>query len=184
MATDKNFLGIPIEGTPNRSGTSRVAQRPIEELQEALAELLRHDDFEGLRWRQYTPYFNDGDPCVFSVDEVYCRVTGLPYDPGLEDGGEEEDNFYQPHNHYSISPEVDAILGKMEGRRYDYSTRTYSDGTWVVEPKNPELVHQLQKCATMITSGAFNDALLQTFGDHAKITLRKDKIELETYEHD
>ena len=23
-------------------------------------------------WDQYTPYFNDGDPCEFSVNGVYC----------------------------------------------------------------------------------------------------------------
>ena len=184
MAADKNFLGIPIEGEPIYSSANRVAQRPIEELQEALAELIQYEDFEGLRWKQYTPYFNDGDPCVFGIGDVYCRVKGLPYDPDQEGGWEEEDNFYSPHNSYGDDPEVDAVLGKMTGRKYDYKTRTYTDGEWVVQPQNPELVHQLQKCAGMITSGAFNDALLQTFGDHAKITIRKDNIELETYEHD
>lgn len=30
-----------------------------------------HPDIHALSWRQYTPYFNDGDPCVFGVREPY-----------------------------------------------------------------------------------------------------------------
>lgn len=29
-------------------------------------------------WRQYTPYFNDGDPCVFSVHDLYWTSVAEP----------------------------------------------------------------------------------------------------------
>jgi len=30
----------------------------------------KHPEIKMLYWTQYTPYFNDGDPCLFSVGEV------------------------------------------------------------------------------------------------------------------
>ena len=27
-------------------------------------------DLHGIRWYQFTPYFMDGDPCVFGIDEI------------------------------------------------------------------------------------------------------------------
>ena len=31
----------------------------------------RNPEVEGICWTQYTPYFNDGEACVFYVNEVY-----------------------------------------------------------------------------------------------------------------
>jgi hypothetical protein len=47
-----------------------------------------HPEVAALRWSQYTPYFNDGDPCVFSVGELYYKLVG-----GDEEAGDEEDGF-------------------------------------------------------------------------------------------
>jgi hypothetical protein len=174
----KNFLGIPIHGDITRA-SSRTPQRPIEELQVAIAELLKHDDFTALRWQQYTPYFNDGDPCVFGV-----------YTHGLkgpdEDAGDYQDGFHDMSSwgFSSLSDEAKEFYGKYERGTYDRETRTYGEGHWEVEPKNPEMIHQAMKVSGMIESGAFNDALLEMFGDHATVTLRRDKIDVEFYEHD
>jgi len=48
---------------------------------EANPELLQ------ISWKQYTPYFNDGEACVFGVREPTVRVTGN------EDGGDDEDGW-------------------------------------------------------------------------------------------
>ena len=37
---------------------------------------------KAIRWNQYTPYFNDGDPCTFSVGEVMFLVDGAAEDDG------------------------------------------------------------------------------------------------------
>ena len=40
-----------------------------------------------IEWTQYTPYFNDGDPCVFSVGEFRYRFQDSKGDEGdYEDG--------------------------------------------------------------------------------------------------
>jgi len=46
---------------------------------------------EAVRWTQYTPYFNDGDACVFGVNEfTYKKV-------GDSEGGDYEDGFHDSY---------------------------------------------------------------------------------------
>lgn len=46
-----------------------------ETIKEVLGELFkRFPVIEAVRWKQYTPYFNDGDPCVFGCNAGYCDV--------------------------------------------------------------------------------------------------------------
>jgi len=42
-------------------------------------------EVEAVRWTQYTPYFNDGEPCVFRVNEPMFKIG--------EDGGDYGDGF-------------------------------------------------------------------------------------------
>lgn len=44
------------------------------------AWLREHPGVESLRWTQYTPYFNDGEACIFSVQTV-CLI---PHGADLE----------------------------------------------------------------------------------------------------
>ncbi len=56
-------------------------------LKDAFKEVFdSHPRLRSVVWSQYTPYFNDGDPCYFSVHEFDVRVEGI------ED--EEDDDYY------------------------------------------------------------------------------------------
>ena len=35
---------------------------------------------ESFGWNQYTPYFNDGDTCTFSVNTDWIYINGIPVD--------------------------------------------------------------------------------------------------------
>ncbi len=89
----KNFLGLPVEGDISFSRTP-VKQRPISELEPLLSAVVNHPDVKALRWTQYTPYFNDGEPCEFGLGEITVLPAGLSpleeYEGGI---GENEDNF-------------------------------------------------------------------------------------------
>src|SRR5688572_30748584 len=53
----------------------------------------KHPDLISLRWTQYTPYFNDGDACTFSVHDPEAGWVGMPdYDPN-EDQGDGEHRY-------------------------------------------------------------------------------------------
>jgi len=57
---------------------------------EAAQEVTNHfkavlpEGFE-LRWEQYTPYFNDGDPCIFGVRDPYLVSTKADINESLYD---------------------------------------------------------------------------------------------------
>lgn len=46
-------------------------------------------EVESFRWTQYTPYFNDGEPCVFSVHDWYTV--------NLTNGDQLEDVYYSEY---------------------------------------------------------------------------------------
>lgn len=48
-----------------------------------------------LMWAQYTDYFNDGDPCTFSVHSVTLRGLRPWTEEELEEWGEDELESYQ-----------------------------------------------------------------------------------------
>jgi len=82
-----------------------------EEGEDAVKELFKeffeaHPKAAAVSWRQYTPYFNDGDPCYFRVGEMSLHLH--------EEDDEEED--YDPdggYDSYSLSHSEDPELKKM-----------------------------------------------------------------------
>lgn len=40
----------------------------------------KHPELLAITWVQYTPYFNDGDACIFSIGEIAAFVKGGEYD--------------------------------------------------------------------------------------------------------
>jgi hypothetical protein len=44
-------------------------------------------DVEALRWTQYTPYFNDGEPCVFGASDLTIKRVGSAGDEGDDEDG-------------------------------------------------------------------------------------------------
>lgn len=111
-------------------------------------------------WVQYTPYFNDGDTCTFSVgDIVFSNI-----DPS----------------------EADLIRwGEYDGD--DESVFVYP--TWSKEerekvPLTDEQKAILDSFVDVCSSGAFEDVMLLTFEDHVRVVGTKDGFEVEEYEHD
>lgn len=54
-----------------------------------------HPELKTMTWSQYTPYFNDGDPCSFSVNDAYIsNYTDIsPWGEWTGDDDEPEDLF-------------------------------------------------------------------------------------------
>ena len=91
----------------------------------------KRPDVYGVRWTQYTPYFNDGDPCVFSMGAVSVFPTQADF--------EDDDDDYEFES-YGEEPETS--LSRAE------------------------------------------DILKSVFGDHSRISVTRDSMEVEEYEHD
>ena len=111
----------------------------------------------GITWTQYTPYFMDGDTCVFGMNEVY--FTNLPeeYHDNLFDyteyGGEElpPDTFCDEAGE-SITPE--------------------------------SLRKACEEFNNDLSSDAMLDVLKETFGDHVQVTATRKGFNVTDHEHD
>ncbi len=78
------FLGIPVEGDITY-GAKRADQRPMSDLETLILALHVDPEIHDFGWTQSTPYFNDGDPCVFGADSFWVRTNAdanpVPIDP-------------------------------------------------------------------------------------------------------
>lgn len=160
----KNFLGIPVEGEIHFGGEDRVEQRPLEELTPLMQALLDDETIEWFGWRQYTPYYNDGEPCVFHVSSALAvKLTSDAGEPDDDDGWD--------------GVECNSALGERE---YDYKTRSRGPYTGPDEDR----YNRCLALESALSSGAFDDVLLVHFGDHATIRVSRTGIRVEFYEHD
>ena len=166
---NKNFLGIPVQGNINE-GSKRQAQKPIEELEPLIRAVLDDPTMKAFGWRQYTPYFNDGEPCVFSVHQPWFLTDADP------DPDDVEDNYQ-----YELSSWSDGhpSLGQV---------KTQWSGTEVVSADytGPDRARydRVKALSDAIEGGEFEDVLLEAFGDHAEVRVTAAGITVDTYEHD
>jgi hypothetical protein len=112
-----------------------------------------------LRWTQYTPYFNDGDACVFGVNDVYFTNAK----------GEQLNDV----NSWG--------WGEYEGDDEDVwaeSYMTYLSGKQGVNAASCEFL------SSMINSSEMVDIMEQMFGDHVCVTVTREGIDVEEYDHD
>ena len=163
-----NFLGIPVHGDITQ-GENRKDQRPLEEFQPIVQAVLDDPTIVEFGWRQYTPYFNDGDPCTFGVHGTWVRTTA--------DEDVDEDKL-EMWGHRS--------LGKIPGEWVDDPDRL-GHTKWHAHPyEGPDEAryHRVKALEKAIEGGEFENVLLDAFGDHAEVTVRRDGIEIEFYSHD
>ena len=122
----------------------------------------KYPKLDSFGWTQYTPYFNDGETCVFYANTNYITVN----DEYFEDA--------------SWSQEVKVLdWGTWNSQLRKYEGR--------VEEPNPDYDAVLFEASNEITNflGQFdNDFYLTKFGDHASITVTKDGVDISDYDHD
>lgn len=69
------FQGKPVYGEINHYSRGVAEQHDPEVLMGVLDRLLNVPMVEWVEWDQYTPYFNDGDACVFTVWSARVKLT-------------------------------------------------------------------------------------------------------------
>ena len=92
-----------------------------------------HPTIKAVIWSQYTPHFNDGDPCTFRVNEVFATEDAEgaadsfnPYDDAIwHEESSWDTNAGTPTS--TVSGEVNKFLGPLE----DVLHRVFGDGVVV-----------------------------------------------------
>jgi hypothetical protein len=157
MSSETTFAGILIEGDRSRYTRQLVPQRPKEELVPIMLDVLNDERVKFILWIQYTPYFNDGEPCEFGVGDFGIVMDGVDYSEVLGSYGYDENQDL---------------------------TSLYPDEltTWYELKDEDPLKEKLKTLAK--TSGPFEDAYYELFGDHARVIATREKFTIDEYEHD
>jgi hypothetical protein len=136
----------------------------------------KHPTLEYFSWNQYTPYFNDGDVCEFSVNRDYMTAKDINNEVPMED-------FY-----------LSDVIGNIErGTAIKYvNDPNATPDRWGYRPQKrieiPFTPTPLELAAPDIMTfvNEFeDDDFLMMFGDHVTVTITRDgKVETDTYDHE
>ena len=109
-------------------------------------------------WRQYTPYFNDGDPCEFHTTASYAFVSNA----------KDYDNI---------------SYGEYEGEDESVwlNDEDYGDHNEELIPKS---VLENAEALRSLLSKIDDDVFLDMFGDHAQVFATRDGFDVQEYSHD
>jgi hypothetical protein len=119
-------------------------------------------EIQAITWAQYTPYFNDGDECVFSTREVYFVPAEIPTEE-LEEYGDVKD------------------LSEWEYEEISYSANYGLCADWLEKP-SPKLKKSMKAIYNFVYH---NDKFFKDiFGDHVKVFITRDGVTVTEYEHD
>jgi len=136
-------------------------------------------------WTQYTPHWNDGDACTFSAHTDYIHLNG----------SDESDSLWDIENLYKDVINKDASIKKLQAENTKLAKK--KDQKWQIE-SNERRIEEIQKAdieeltwkldalknINTLLSNADDDVLLEMFNDHVKVTVTKDGVETEEYQHD
>ena len=123
-----------------------------------------------LVWTQFTPFFNDGDVCVFSAGGECYSTAELT-----------EDDIRYATPYPDSDDEIWSMVEYKPGYKWDRLTHDYKKIPNYVSP--PGLV-EATEALEAISSGEFYDVLRNNFGEHALVVATPDRFYVEYYEHE
>lgn len=169
-------FNLPIVGDINRNTRTVTEQQDTALLEEALYEVFDLSEVIAVRWHQYTPYFNDGDPCVFGVHSFGVKFVDV-----TDDEGDYEDGFIDPDYRlvnwdYEYNP-----FRKVNPRLSNTSKLIFGDTSYENIKVKLDILNELSR---RIQDGMHEVFLQKTFGDHAEVTATRDGFSVDYYEHD
>jgi len=126
-----------------------------------------YPELKSFGWCQYTPYFLDGDPCVFFANTEYFIVNGCNQDGDAPDGDIKG---------------VDIIAGSYEEHnKWDQKTKSFiRSKNELYDPRFEKIIDEIQSLLNVPETNDF----LEWFGDHAFVEITKSGISVSDYDHE
>lgn len=175
-------FGIPVSGTPSKGRRGQVDQRPLSDLRPVFEALLADERVIEFGWQQYTPYFNDGDVCEFSVGAPWIRTV---------DDDEDADacDLEASRLHPTLGDVAYKWVEFNEKEKAEYRAKWHTSYTPSGEYKRIEKESKYSDLLELILklkvdAGEYEDAMYDAFGDHAQVTVTKTGIQIDEYDHD
>lgn len=148
----------------------------------ALAELFDAYPFvTSLSFTAYTPMFNDGDECTYSANHGDCDINGYDrYNDSVNGEGENvirnarETIYVEEPN-----PEYDCNYRGWEGNKRD-KTKHVKKPNPDFNPLYEEAVEAFRSALAVVD----DDNWEQMVGDHVKVTITREGITTDEYDHE
>jgi len=146
----------------------------------------KHSKLESFSWVQYTPNWNDGDECVFSAHTDYVYLNG----------SEDESVCLQELEAlYKDVLNKDKAIKKLTNENVRLAKK--GNTKWQIDHNN-QRISEIQNSdldevswkylaledITGVLSSVDDDIFRDMFSDHVKVTVSRNGIETESYEHD
>ncbi len=149
-------------------------------LEEGFTPIFDEFPFLGsIAWTQYRPYFNDGDLCVFSSQFTEPSLNSLK---DIEDGTAVEYG-YENGEDFNVKSGPTLGWGANERPNPDFDPQ-YEACNKAVQEFCSLIAGDETRSYSDATPTTFDSALQQLFGDHAQITVTREGIEVDHYEHE
>ena len=170
------------------------------EFKNIFTEVFEKTDVGCFYWTQYTPYFNDGDECVFSVGDIAVLKNSTPEEKYWEDCKQYPDTrkilWWKSYletdkvpTDFMSSYDTDEkmLASYFKCTRVEKFEKTV--GTLFKDVSYKDLT-ELANEAVIIenTLDALvsipDDIYKELFGDHVSVTVNADGVHIEDYDHD
>ncbi len=165
---------------------NQIKSNLVKELQPKFKDLFmplfdKYSDLIGVRWTQYTPYFNDGEECIFSVGDLCIKHNFV-------------DGDYEEEDEAGNTLPLKWTDGSPSTWIYDKSGRHYNDSDYVLRRENNTknfgseeaflaFVQDLRDVSKSIQDIP-DDVMQDLFGNHVKITVDRNGLTVDEYDHD
>lgn len=123
-------------------------------------------------WKQYTPYFNDGDTCEFSVNDPYFTNA---------EGEDLHDISWGEYDGERDDIWVAESIGWMMNRRDDVY---YKNTVALIEKSGGVNAKSCDNFSSIICSSEMRDVMLAMFGDHVEVVATAQGFDVSSFDHD
>ena len=140
-----------------------------------------YPEIGSITWTQYTPYFNDGDTCEFSVHDVNFLSTKDTEDEDLD-----LRDLYE-HNPWEKPDDYVYRNSKVENSMQSYYLEKIKKWDDEVAKLGLERIQQLEagiKKFRKTFNSISDDTMLSLFGDHVRVTAKPTGIDVDEYDHE
>jgi hypothetical protein len=155
-------------------------------VKEAFKELFdAYPEIRSVVWTQYTPYFNDGDTCEFSVHEFDVNLV-----PGedlknkisvIRTAQIEAASRGDYSKAQSLKKEADKLEARFNSDDDDYQ---YGETRYELRRSGHPRGEQIAKAVTDLAAELPEDVLESVFGDHVVIVATRQGFNVSEYNHD
>lgn len=157
-----------------RNLKSQMAKETKTALKEAFKDFFKeHPVVESVIWDQYTPYFNDGDTCTFSVYDFWLKFKKTPAQLKAE-----AEKCFADDPSTSLK-EWEEYLASEEAAEEDWYDKEYGGSKSSKEEK--AAIKAINKIYRDIVD---EDVFLDMFGDHVSVTATSAGFKVKECQHD